>query len=707
MNFKILLASGYFPSVWRRKGMRLPQVKSVISAILLLGISLNVANAQEVYSGQYVVRVYSSKAKQNYLKNFIAKNAGEEFEIVDETRKSMLVRTDGESSITLGSLVSESDSEFCSNLRRKHRLLRKRKVKTGALTAPSRLVCVPNAQIKADFAPNDSYYGLQYALGSMNVPSAWDLTNQLRLESIVAVVDTGIDLVHPDLKNRLWTNSGEIAGNGIDDDGNGFIDDVHGFNFIANNGNPQDDNGHGTHVSGSIAAQVNNATGVAGVDPLARIVAVKVLDSQGSGSLYGVLLGITYVNKLVEFNQIPIRVSNYSLGGGGYYSSFVSEITRAKNNDILFVAAAGNNTNNNDSNPSYPASYDVDNVISVAAIDSNNNKASFTNYGATTVDISAPGVDIASTYPSNRYVYLSGTSMATPNLSGVLSLAYSYSGAGYSLLKTKLFETGAVVTSMQAYTYTGKKPDARALIESLSGSVNPNPTNSPTVAPTESLAPSPSASASISPSPSASLSPSSSPSPSASPRPSVAPFSFNINTKLYNNNLEFPIEGVVARFYSDSALTNLVAEGVSGYDGIATLTLTGPISGYLAYTHPGYISEPSGIWPVYRSFLDPSVTEVNLDQNLKPKGIKISGKVVDENNNPIESAHITIEADYPSTVGLKWTSSKRNGEFTIFIPHGYDYVLKVERFDYNMVHEPVTYTVNGEQERLIVMKRQN
>ncbi|MGH9201107.1 MAG: S8 family serine peptidase, partial [Vicinamibacterales bacterium] len=249
----------------------------------------------------------------------------------------------------------------------------------------------------------------------IDAAEAWDLTTGSSA-TIVAVIDTGVDYNHPDLAANIWTNAGEIPGDNRDNDGNGFVDDVHGYDFINGDGNPLDDQGHGTHVAGTIGAVANNGIGVAGVSWNVRIMPLKFLGANGSGSTSDAIRALNYAV------QMGAHVSNNSYGDTVFSQAFADAIAAAGNAGHIFVAAAGNNAGNNDAGPFYPASFAATNIISVAATDHNDRLASFSNYGATTVDIAAPGVNILSTYPGNRYETLSGTSMAAPHVAGVVSL---------------------------------------------------------------------------------------------------------------------------------------------------------------------------------------------------------------------------------------------------------------------------------------------
>ena len=256
----------------------------------------------------------------------------------------------------------------------------------------------------------------------INAPEAWGTT--IGDEGVVvAVIDTGADTNHPDLKNNLWSNPGETAANGIDDDGNKLVDDVNGWDFYNNDAtvyDAADGDTHGTHVAGTIAGEGNNDLGVVGVNWKAKIMPLKFLGPNGG-----------YTSDAVEALNYAVakgaKISNNSWGGGGYSQTLKDAIDRADASGHLFVAAAGNGGSDgvgddNDATPSYPASYESANVVSVAATDSKDALAGFSNYGATSVDLSAPGVGILSTLPGNTYGGYSGTSMATPHVSGVAAL---------------------------------------------------------------------------------------------------------------------------------------------------------------------------------------------------------------------------------------------------------------------------------------------
>ncbi len=334
--------------------------------------------------------------------------------------------------------------------------------------------------------PTDPYYNQLWGMNSIDAPEAWTITTGSS-SVVVAVIDTGVDYTHVDLAANIWTNPGEIAGNGIDDDHNGFVDDVYGYDFVNNDGDPMDDHSHGTHVSGTIAAMANNGVGVAGVNWSSSIMALKFLDGNGSGYLSDAVRAINYATMMRNQYGVNVCVTNNSWGGGGYSTSMYNAIQASNNADILFVAAAGNSGSNNDFSPQYPANYSCSNVVSVAAITSSGQLASFSSYGVTTVDLAAPGVSIYSTVPGNRYASYSGTSMATPHVAGVAALAFALApdasvaevrdailgGTEPSAALSGKTVTGGTLNAYNTLQLLDAQPPQGPVIGSLS--VSPNP----------------------------------------------------------------------------------------------------------------------------------------------------------------------------------------------------------------------------------------
>ncbi|MCK4765211.1 MAG: S8 family serine peptidase, partial [Candidatus Aminicenantes bacterium] len=297
---------------------------------------------------------------------------------------------------------------------------------------------------------------------------AWNISTGSS-EVIIGVIDTGVDYNHQDLAANIWSNPGEIPSNGVDDDGNGYVDDVHGINAITGSGDPMDDHYHGTHCSGTVAGIGNNGVGVVGVCWTAKIIGIKFLDSSGSGSTADAIECVNYAIWLKN-NGTNIRVLSNSWGGGGFDQTLRDAIDAAGNVGILFTAAAGNNYgNNNDTNPFYPATYDCANILAVASTDHNDNLSGFSNMGATTVDLGAPGSSILSTFPNNSYSILSGTSMATPHVSGVTGLLLS---VNYQLtvqeLKGYLMDYGDAIPALNGNCLSGKRLNAYGSLSQVS-----------------------------------------------------------------------------------------------------------------------------------------------------------------------------------------------------------------------------------------------
>lgn len=293
----------------------------------------------------------------------------------------------------------------------------------------------------------------------VNALKAWDITKGSRSVRI-AVIDTGVDYNHPDLKANMWTNTAELNGKpGVDDDGNGFVDDVYGYDFANMDSNPMDGNGHGTHCSGTIGAVHDNRIGVAGVMSDVQIMAVKFLGDDGSGSLEGAIKAIDYAT------MMNVDLMSNSWGGGGRSQALLDAIQRASDKGIIFTAAAGNSSSNNDASPSYPASYDTPNMVAVAATTAQNGLASFSSYGRNSVHIGAPGHNILSTVNGGGYDVYSGTSMATPHVSGVLGLLLAKEGRmSHSALRERLTLTSVPVAALRGKTQTAGRIDAYNLL---------------------------------------------------------------------------------------------------------------------------------------------------------------------------------------------------------------------------------------------------
>ena len=351
----------------------------------------------------------------------------------------------------------------------------------------------PNYIVKTQAIPDDVNFSQLWGMNNtgqtggtadvdIDAPQAWDLTTGSN-SIVVGVVDTGINFSHPDLVDNMWVNPGEIPNNSIDDDNNGVVDDVHGFNAINRSGNPNDENGHGSHCSGTIAGRGNNGIGVAGVNWQVKLMGLKFLDASGYGAISDAITAIEYAVNMKN-RGVNIKVLSNSWGGGGYSQALEAAITQADQAGIMFVAAAGNDNNDNDTNPSYPSSYESPNIVAVAAIDHNGNRASFSSYGETSVDIAAPGVNINSTWLGNGYNTISGTSMATPHVSGVAALVLSREpNLSIAALKDRLLNTRK---PLEQLTYQMRAPGTVSAMRALTSQLSPLPPSQPEVTYTKS-----------------------------------------------------------------------------------------------------------------------------------------------------------------------------------------------------------------------------
>ena len=293
----------------------------------------------------------------------------------------------------------------------------------------------------------------------INAVKAWEIQTGSH-DVIISVIDTGVLYNHPDLANNIWVNEAELNGvEGVDDDENGFVDDIHGWDFANNDNDPIDDQSHGTHCAGTIAAEGNNELGVVGVAWKARIMPIKFLSASGGGTLANAVLSIDYSTRM------GAHISNNSWGGGGYSRALEESIERARDAGTLFVAAAGNSRADNDRRPAYPASYDIENIVSVAAMDNRGQLARFSNFGAKSVHIAAPGVDVLS-YTTRGLQMYSGTSMAAPHVAGVAALMKSANSQMSPVeMKAKMIETARSLPGLDGRVVSGLVDAHAALID--------------------------------------------------------------------------------------------------------------------------------------------------------------------------------------------------------------------------------------------------
>ena len=437
----------------------------------------------------------------------------------------------------------------------------------------------PNYNVYEFSEPNDTYYqnGKQAVLDLIGAKKLWDFDIDCS-DVAVGVMDSGIQTNHEDLIDNIWVNTGEIAGDGIDNDGNGYIDDIYGWNCGDSNGDVSYVDEHGVHVAGIISAATNNSKGVASVARNAKIASIKIFNSSGKSTLSYIIEGINFAKKN------DINIINCSFGGTGWGSSSVNTIKSAMAAvpDMFFVIAAGNTTSaseaNNDKVAVYPSQLtkDLDNVISVANTTSSDELSSTSHYGATSVDIAAPGTVIYSTIPTSSYGTMSGTSMATPMVASAVAVMRAVNpNISAKEIKETLCSssdklsalTGKVISGGRLNAYNAVKaimptatPTATPTVKpTATPTVTPSPTATPTVKPTATpttVTPSPTATPTVKATATPTIVPTVTPSPTAMPTtvpmptvtssptatPTAGPTVTPMPTVLTNNKIECEIK---------------------------------------------------------------------------------------------------------------------------------------------------------------------
>ncbi len=340
--------------------------------------------------------------------------------------------------------------------------------------SPDVLYAEPNYIVRTTNTPNDTRFSEQWALqnvgqsggtpeADIDASAAWDITTGSS-DVIVAVIDSGIDYNHLDLAANMFRNTADCNNNGIDDDGNGFVDDCFGIDTANNDSDPLDDNNHGTHVAGIIGAVGNNGAGVVGINWNIKIMACKFVNASGSGTIADAIDCLDYVKTMKDRGLNIIATSN-SWGGGGFSQALLDAIEAHRQRGMLFITAAGNGNifgigQNNDTTPFYPCNYYLPNVICVASTTRTDARSTFSNFGRRTVHVGAPGSEILSTIRGNSYASLSGTSMATPHVTGVAALLQAHDPSlDWRSIKNLILAGGDNVTSL-TNTITQKRLNA-------------------------------------------------------------------------------------------------------------------------------------------------------------------------------------------------------------------------------------------------------
>jgi thermitase len=350
----------------------------------------------------------------------------------------------------------------------------------------------PNFIFHATATPNDPEYSRLWGMNNTGQPDeaaptdktktgypgfdigaekAWDITTGSS-SIVIGIIDTGIDINNPELADNIWVNEKELNGKtGVDDDGNGYIDDIHGYNFAEDKPEGLDNNGHGSHCAGTIGGTGNNGAGIVGVNWKIKMVPIKFLDASGGGTLVNAVKAVDYATKL------GVNLTSNSWSGGNFTQALKDAIERAQAAGQLFVAAAGNTAANNDVNPGFPASYDLDNILSVAAVNNRGEMATFSCWGQKSVDIAAPGVNVLSTVLKGALQLYSGTSMAAPHVAGVAALVLSNEPKlSYLELKERLMNTSKKYAGLKLKTVSGGLVNA---YHALTNTIPPQDPNDP------------------------------------------------------------------------------------------------------------------------------------------------------------------------------------------------------------------------------------
>jgi len=636
------------------------------------------------YQDQYIITISTIPALTQKAIDQVQDVADQDLGVLDQSGKTILMAPQDqiENGDTENIAYLKNSDEVCQKLREARRETL-RAERAGEAAKIVRLVkCSPNIVMKAQVTPNDSGFSQLWGLDNssntdIDAPEAWNMSKGSS-NTIIAIIDTGVDYNHPDLKNNLWVNPGEIPGNGIDDDGDGYIDDVYGINTITGSGDPMDDAGHGTHVAGTIGALGNNSQGVVGVNWNVKMMACKFLDSGGSGSLWGAINCIDWVTNMHKRGVNVIASSNSWGYQGPVYQEIYDAIERARQEGILFVAAAGNDGGNCDQNTNLgrPGTYPNTNIISVAATDITGNLASFSNRGASCTDIAAPGSGIYSTYPLAKqgyggYAFLSGTSMATPHVSGAIALLYSYAPwLSMTQLKDTLLNSAKQLPSLSGQVGTGGLLNLYKLLNQAPAPSGPTPTPYPTSTPTRVATATPI--------------PTSTPTPTRTPTP--APGYYNISVSVWANGVK--VKGAHLKLETDKNTTQYAATKADGYFTFYHLLGAGHLSA--SGTYPGYSCSP---------FESDFSSDFTLNIYCSANNYGVSVEVVDQEKKPLPGVTVGYLGTYYNT--------DASGRVNLNIAYGSSYDLSLSKTGYKMGAENLQGTVLGAVTRRVLAKAAN
>lgn len=427
--------------------------------LLSIGFDKSFANFDDAIPGEYIVKL------KNNFENYSKKN----FEFINNTRVKELINANANTLLIKKPVIEKVDSVIES------------------LQQDPRVEYVePNYIVRINKKTNDPVFAKLWGLKNLGgkdirgrigvksidigIEKAWDIQTGSKAV-VVAIIDTGIDYNITDLKRNMWVNLKERNGrSGRDDDGNGYIDDVYGYDFINNDADPLDDHGHGTHSASTIGAEANNKKESVGVTWNVQMMALKFMDDLGSGTIAAAIKAIDYA---IQNGAI---ILNNSWGGLSYSIALKEAIQRANKKGLLFVASSGNESSDNDVVPYFPANYELDNVVSVAAIDNGGNLAQFSNYGLNMVDIAAPGRNILGLTPDGLRSW-SGTSMAAPYVTGVAALIKSEIPTISAVeIKERLIKTARPLAGLRKKTLSGGMLSA---YHALTNTLAPKDVNDP------------------------------------------------------------------------------------------------------------------------------------------------------------------------------------------------------------------------------------